>query len=495
VFPNAVGCDSTHTLNLTIVYSNTGSTSPVACDSYNWVENGNTTYTISGNYSATYTNVDGCDSVHTIHLTINYSNSGASPVTSCDSYTWTTGDGNTYTASANPTHVYTNAAGCDSTHTLNITINYSNSGSSPVTSCESYTWEGNTYTLSANPTHVYQNAAGCDSTHTLNITINYSSTYTLHIPSAVVSYVWPVTGQTYTTAGPHMGTIANGNSVGCDSIITMYIDTIYGVRVAAKVLLDGPYNATTGLMNDDLRAAGLLPTTEPYTLNGKPVIGEASGETTTAGVLAVTGNDAIVDWVYMEVRTGAPSYSVVATKRALVQRDGDIVDVDGVSQVVFSSLLPGNYWVAVKHRNHLGAMTANAQNLVLIGTSVDFTNAVSTPQYVKVSSPALVNAPTKAYGSVRTLWSGDAMNDKNTKYNGGAFLPFPNNAYRSNDKEFVLLSLGGNANGLLNGVYRSEDANMDGVIKYNNTNNDRAVILGTVGVGTPNAIYNQHTPN
>jgi hypothetical protein len=43
--------------------------------------------------------------------------------------------------------------------------------------------------------------------------------------------------------------------------------------------------------------------------------------------------------------------------------------------------------------------------------------------------------------------------------------------------------------------YRTEDLNMDGKVRYNNTSNDRMVIAENVGVSTPNAILNQHTPN
>ena len=45
----------------------------------------------------------------------------------CDTYTWI--DGVTYTSSNNTaTHTLTNAAGCDSVVTLDLTINNSNNG-------------------------------------------------------------------------------------------------------------------------------------------------------------------------------------------------------------------------------------------------------------------------------------------------------------------------------------------------------------------------------
>ena len=110
-------------LILTIINSSSGSTSVTTCDSYTW--NG-ITYNISGIYSNTYTNISGCDSIHTLDLTINNSSSGSTSVTTCDSYTW---DGVTYNTSGIYTNTYTNTNGCDSVHTLNLTIINSTSGS------------------------------------------------------------------------------------------------------------------------------------------------------------------------------------------------------------------------------------------------------------------------------------------------------------------------------------------------------------------------------
>ena len=55
-------------------------------------------------------------------LTINYSNTAKDVITACDSYTWI--DGNTYTSSNNTAnHILTNVNGCDSIITLDLTIN------------------------------------------------------------------------------------------------------------------------------------------------------------------------------------------------------------------------------------------------------------------------------------------------------------------------------------------------------------------------------------
>jgi regulation of enolase protein 1 (concanavalin A-like superfamily) len=92
----------------------------------------------------------------------------------CDEFMWYC-DGNTYTSSNNTaTYIYTNTAGCDSTVTLDLTINNSTSNSTTQTACDTYTWsvDSNTYASSGTYTNVSTNAAGCDHTETLELTIN-----------------------------------------------------------------------------------------------------------------------------------------------------------------------------------------------------------------------------------------------------------------------------------------------------------------------------------
>lgn len=257
------------------------------------------------------------------------------------------------------------------------------------------------------------------------------------------------------------------------------------VRIAIKVLLSGPFDLSTGLMKDSLRMKGLIPTNEPYSAApfSKPAILENAGESVTSTILNETNQNAIVDWVYIELRAASAPATIVATKRALLQRDGDVVsNVDGVSPVMFARLQSGNYYVTVKHRNHLGVMTGTPIALTTSAVSVDFTTLASV---YSISGP--INTPRRSEGGVYTLWSGDANFNKNTKYNG-----------LSNDKDFILTNALGGAgfvNATLDGVYRPEDLNLDGKVRYNNADNDRGVILNTIGVSNTNNIFNQHTPN
>ena len=217
-FTNAAGCDSILTLNLTINNSTTSSDLQVACDSYLWID-GNTYTSNNNSATQTLTTAAGCDSVVTLDLTINNSNTGIDTQATCIFYNWI--DGNTYTASNNTaTHTLTNAAGCDSVVTLNLTISLSVNTTDVQTACDSYLWiDGNTYTSNNNTaTQTLTAAAGCDSIVTLDLTINNSSANS-DVQVACDSYSW-IDGNTYTSSN-NTATFTLTNTAGCDSVVTL----------------------------------------------------------------------------------------------------------------------------------------------------------------------------------------------------------------------------------------------------------------------------------
>ncbi|MEJ6637349.1 MAG: hypothetical protein QNL10_02845, partial [Crocinitomicaceae bacterium] len=211
-------CASDASMTVVVVQASLGTDTQASCDTYTWID-GNT-YTASNN-SATFllTNAAGCDSTVTLDLTITNSTTGTDTQTACDTYTWI--DGNTYTASNNSaTVLLTNAAGCDSTVTLDLTITNSTTGTDTQTACDTYTWiDGNTYTSSNNSaTWLLTNAAGCDSTVTLDLTIANSLTGT-DTQTACDTYTW-IDGNTYTVSN-NSATFLLTASGGCDSTVTL----------------------------------------------------------------------------------------------------------------------------------------------------------------------------------------------------------------------------------------------------------------------------------
>jgi HYR domain len=280
---------------------------------------------------------------------------------------------------------------------------------------------------------------------------------------------------------------------GCFTTGSINVTVGVCVEVNVKALMQGAYNTTTGLMNNTLSTAGFVPSTDPYTtatyssafvhVNGEPTpktIGNASLN---------TGNDAIVDWVFIELRNKNDRTQVLATSSALVQRDGDIVDMDGASAVKFRANLD-QYYVVVRHRNHLGVMTASTidYNAILPPATIDFTHA-STPVYTNtaLAASSVSNyAPRRVMSNGATaLWSGNANitanGIRNVSYNGIA-----------NDRAAILTTIGtATPLNILTGYYK-EDINMDTKVSYNGQGNDRAIILSNVGSSTPNNSIQQH---
>lgn len=243
-------------------------------------------------------------------------------------------------------------------------------------------------------------------------------------------------------------------------------------RLAAKVFLGGCYNTTTGLMRDDLRTAGLVPATEPYTALGFTG-GGTGGETVASSVLAVTGANAIVDWVRVELRDPNAPGTVLYTRQALLQRDGDIVEVDGVSAVTFP-VASGSFRVAVRHRNHLACMTAGNITLGPSTATLDLTSTATATYGTNAR---------RTMGSVQTLWAGNTVRDNTLRYIGDG-----------NDRDPVLQRIGGGVPTASFIGYWPEDANIDGVVRYLGDGNDRDLILEGIGGSVPTVVRTEQLP-
>lgn len=239
--------------------------------------------------------------------------------------------------------------------------------------------------------------------------------------------------------------------------------------VGVKVLLGGALNTGTGNMRSDLGTQGLLPAMEPYSAMGIAL--ENPGVTANAAVLQATGDQAIVDWVVIELRNADAGYTVAGRRAALVKANGDVVATDGTSQVLFTTTTVGRH-VVVRHRNHLAAMTAapltaNAQNVDLTATTTTLygTN------------------PMQVAGTRRALWPGDVNGNGDVRYTGGG-----------NDRDPVLVAIGASVPSNSVQGYRSEDVNMDGWTLYSGAGNDRDFILTTIGGSVPTTVRTAQVP-
>ncbi|MBS1669560.1 MAG: right-handed parallel beta-helix repeat-containing protein [Bacteroidetes bacterium] len=192
---------------------------------YTW--NGNS-YNTSGSYIVHLTNAGGCDSAATLNLSTSSATSSITDQTICSAslpYSW---NGNTFTNAGSYTVHLTNAGGCDSAATLNLSISSATSSTTNQTICASslpYVWNGNTYNAAGSYTTHLTNIGGCDSTATLMLAVstsNPSSTTKVIICSSALPYIW--NGVSYHNFGTYTAHFASTGS--CDSIATLNLINI-----------------------------------------------------------------------------------------------------------------------------------------------------------------------------------------------------------------------------------------------------------------------------
>jgi hypothetical protein len=248
-----------------------------------------------------------------------------------------------------------------------------------------------------------------------------------------------------------------------------------------------------GIMRDDLRTASpsQIPNLEPYAglANARFTHIGGGGETIGAGVLSASSNDAIVDWVFVELRDKNNPATVLKTRSALVQRDGDVVEsTDGISPLTFTGAAGESYYVSVKHRNHLGAMTAGAVAMTATGTLVDFTTMTAAQTY---NLPGYDGFEQVDVNGKMALWAGNSNAENKVKYVGvdndqipvfSQAVNYVTNTTQQYNFDFATP------------VYLGGDINMDAKAKYRGPNNDASFIFFNVitkyaGLNT-GALYN-----
>ncbi len=281
------------------------------------------------------------------------------------------------------------------------------------------------------------------------------------------------------------------NTVGAN--ITGNTGELFGmnrfVLLDSKVFLQGAYNTGTGFMNDALRTTAayvpgnaptgnLLPSSDPYRNAPYNASFTHTNNTTTETATATAFNDMpvatdnIVDWVFVELRSNiTPGNTITQTRAALLQRDGDIVDIDGVSPIYFKNVDPANYTIAVRHRNHIGMASNPAvfnQSLALTAnaTKLNFTNPATSGNFMGTAGSNYFNN-----GTVNMLYGGNVNASINVRYQGS-----------QNDRAVLLSDLGNNELTTLS-TYSRADLNMNRIARYQGSQNDRAFLLTVLGNG------------
>ncbi|MCF8368010.1 MAG: lamin tail domain-containing protein [Bacteroidales bacterium] len=146
------------------------------------------------------------------------------------------------------------------------------------------------------------------------------------------------------------------------------------INLSLKVFLEGPFNGTT--MNTYL--TGQLEPVEGFPLS-QPYNVEPWNYPGLENVTQIPNQD-IVDWVLIELRDASNSSiatqsTTIAQQAGFILNDGRVKGLDGVSNLRFFVNYSDSLYAVVRHRNHLGIMSAYGLKQIFGGIySYDFTN-------------------------------------------------------------------------------------------------------------------------
>ncbi|GEM_PF-4934887 len=234
-FKNSMGCDSIRTLDLIINRSTTTQLFENHCNSYTWPLTG-ITYTKTGQYWDTLIDQNGCDSILSLHLSLDRTPDTISNVQSCNSFYWKVNK-KFYYQSGTYADTALNSKGCYAINLLNLSILPTYNDTTIVGTCKKY------YDWPVTLQRIFKSgfyhrkltsSKGCDSLVVLHLKLNQAVVDTQNIRSCW-SYSWPQTGITYTTSGVYSDSIINTN--GCDSVLNIQL-TIDSVNAGVKQLND-----------------------------------------------------------------------------------------------------------------------------------------------------------------------------------------------------------------------------------------------------------------
>ncbi len=291
----------------------------------------------------------------------------------------------------------------------------------------------------------------------------YVNGFPLGSTTTVTSNAWLLAGVTALNGGD----LVTATALASGKLVSEVSDevTVLGATVAnVKVFLQGPFVLDS--MTTALHAASFIPHQHPYGIAPWSYTGTDSVSAVPAGV---------VDWVLVDLRSDSLGASTVASRAALLKSNGTVVDLDGSSPVHFPGLMPGSYYVVVRHRNHLAVMSAATLTLNATSTLYDFTSSLT--QYYGGDAKEVA---TGVFG----MWAGDVTGNGIVKYSGSA-----------NDRSPILTRIGGSDLTLTVSGYHPEDVNMNGQVKYSGSANDRSIILQTVGGADMTATRSSNVPN
>ena len=228
---NAIGCDSTLTLVLTVLYNVRTEVDSVVCDSLLPITWNGVEFTGAGADSVLLTASTQVDSLVVMTLTVNYPTTGLVTDTVVQNNLPYLLNGTEYDTTGIYLQHLANVSGCDSTLTLDLTVLYNVKTYLDSTVCDSLLpvqWNGITFTEAGMDTVIYQAANGADSMVVMTLNVNASSYNTIIVNEIENNLPYTHNGIDYDSSGIYIQHLEN--ALGCDSTLIIELTVLYNVR-------------------------------------------------------------------------------------------------------------------------------------------------------------------------------------------------------------------------------------------------------------------------
>ncbi len=343
-----IGCDSIVTLNLTFLPKIIKNISATICFNSTY-QVGNSTYSISGNYSDTLKSINNCDSIINLILIVLERNFRNINATICQGKSFIVGD-STYSIAGNYTTVLKSSQNCDSTVFLNLKIAPLSQTTLNPTICK-----GSVFlvgTKSYNKTGLYidtlQNQSLCDSIITTQLTVKDPTTEQFNIticPGQTIT----IGQNTYGQQGVYRDTLSS--IFGCDSIIVLRLSVQNSITFSQNINIcegktytigQNTYSAT-GTYKDTLVSIGGCDSIVTTNLSVKQVYQKTQSANICPGDSIVFGNKIIktqgtfinqYQSIYGCDSTVTLNVTVLRSEQEIVNKNsctGKLIKIDGVN--------------------------------------------------------------------------------------------------------------------------------------------------------------------
>lgn len=242
------------------------------------------------------------------------------------------------------------------------------------------------YSLDYVNIHVDKTEPDITISNDITIDCNAPQPITLTATTNGINLIWSngstnnsiIVNPTTSTAYSVSVTNINNGCVATKNVVAVCANTPNYIKVAMKVYLSS-LDINTLLMSNALTTSGNFPLSDPYSVSGVfnnnfSHVNNPTVATISQNALNLTGADAIVDWLFIEIRKGTTSKPIVRTIAALLQADGEVVATDGISPLQIDNVSFNNYYIVVRHRNHLFFRNLYPILLTSNVTTLNFTN-------------------------------------------------------------------------------------------------------------------------